>query len=76
MTAKLNKLMNSYYLSCCFFISSFKKDTRALSGVTVAILLILIGILCVVFIWAGLSGWLQDLWTRITGYGDRFQEIT
>jgi len=42
-------------------------DERGLSGVVVAILLILIAVLAVVLIWGFLSGWLQELWEQITG---------
>ena len=58
-------------LTVCLVISGFfrdiKKDVRALSGVVVAILLILIAVLAIVLIWGFLSGWLQELWERITG---------
>ena len=49
------------------FIVEIKNDERGLSGVVVAILLILIAVLAVVLIWGFLSGWLQELWERITG---------
>ena len=49
------------------FISEIKQDERGLSGVVVAILLILVAVLAVVLIWGFLSGWLQELWERITG---------
>ena len=45
-------------------------DERGLSGVVVAILLILIAVLAVVLIWGFLSGWLQDLWEQITSQAD------
>ena len=44
-----------------------KNDERGLSGVVVAILLILVAVLAIVLIWGFLSGWLQELWERITG---------
>ena len=46
---------------------SFNEDERGLSGVVVAILLILVAVLAVVLIWGFLSGWLQELWEQITG---------
>jgi len=49
------------------FIRSIKDDERGLSGVVVAILLILIAVLAVVIIWGFLSGWLQELWLRVIG---------
>jgi len=44
-----------------------KNDERGLSGVVVAILLILVAVLAIVLIWGFLSGWLQELWEQITG---------
>jgi len=43
-----------------------KNDERGLSGVVVAILLILVAVLAIVLIWGFLSGWLQELWEQIT----------
>ena len=58
-------------LAACLAVSEFfreiKKDERALSGVVVAILLILIAVLAIVLIWGFLSGWLEELWARIIG---------
>ena len=48
-------------------VCSLKTDERGLSGVVVAILLILVAVLAIVLIWGFLSGWLQELWERITG---------
>ena len=49
------------------FIQELKNDERGLSGVVVAILLILVAVLAIVLIWGFLSGWLQELWEQITG---------
>jgi len=48
-------------------IRTLKNDERGLSGVVVAILLILVAVLAIVLIWGFLSGWLQELWEQITG---------
>ena len=48
-------------------ITALKNDERGLSGVVVAILLILVAVLAIVLIWGFLSGWLQELWEQITG---------
>ena len=45
---------------------TIKNDERGLSGVVVAILLILVAVLAIVLIWGFLSGWLQELWEQIT----------
>ena len=48
-------------------VHTLKTDERGLSGVVVAILLILVAVLAIVLIWGFLSGWLQELWEQITG---------
>ena len=55
------------YLAFTGFVRDFKKDQRGLSGVVVAVLLILVAVLAIVIIWVFLRGWLQELWTKITG---------
>jgi len=45
----------------------FIADERGLSGVVVAILLILVAVLAIVLIWGFLGGWLAELWEEITG---------
>jgi len=61
------------YLTLTGFLSrlmrEFKNDERGLSGVVVAILLILVAVLAIILIWGFLSGWLAELWDRITGQG-------
>ena len=47
------------------FFQGLKNDERGLSGVVVAVLLILIAVLAIAIIWAALSGWLTELWDRI-----------
>ena len=55
------------YLAFTGFVRELKRDERGLSGVVVTVLLILIAVLAVVLIWGFLSGWLKELWERITG---------
>jgi flagellin-like protein len=57
------------YIICAIinFFRNLKNDERGLSGVVVAVLLILIAVLAVVLIWGFLSGWLAELWGQITG---------
>jgi len=52
------------------FFQGLLKDERGLSGVVVAILLILVAVLAIVIIWVFLSDWLAELWTQITGSAD------
>ena len=67
MLVKVSAIPLAMYLAFTGFIRELKKDERGLSGVVVAILLILIAVLAVVLIWGFLSGWLKELWDRITG---------
>ena len=47
-------------------VEELRSDERGLSGVVVAILLILVAVLAVVMIWKFLGGYLQEVFTRIT----------
>jgi len=47
-------------------VAELKSDERGLSGVVVAILLILVAVLAVVLIWGFLGDYLQDVFDRIT----------
>ena len=67
MLNKLNALAIAAYLSVTGFFDDLKSDERGLSDVVTAVLLILVAVLAVVMIWGLLSGWLQELWGRITG---------
>ncbi|MCL2425322.1 MAG: hypothetical protein FWD05_03185 [Oscillospiraceae bacterium] len=67
MLKKLRNLPLSAYLFTKGLISDIKNDERGLSGVVVAILLILVAVLAVVMIWGFLGGWLADLWETIVG---------
>ena len=47
-------------------VAELKSDERGLSGVVVAILLILVAVLAVVLIWQFLGDYLQGVFDRIT----------
>lgn len=73
MMKRLNDLSVSVYFAAAGFAANAKKkvkgffsDERGLSGVVVAILLILVAVLAVVAIWAFLGDYIDDLWKRIT----------
>ena len=70
MLNKVSQLPVSAYFSMTGAFKSFFKDERGLSGVVVAILLILVAVLAIVLIWGFLSGWLRDLWDQITSQAD------
>lgn len=66
MIDKIKMLPVMAYLALANFVQDLKDDERGLSGVVVAILLILVAVLAVVMIWGFMSGWLTDLWSQIT----------
>lgn len=65
MLTFLDQLVMRAYFNMCGFFAELRDDERGLSGVVVAVLLILVAVLAVVLIWGFLSGWLQELWERI-----------
>ena len=67
MWQKITNFALLVHLTVAGFIKGFKNDERGLSGVVVAVLLILIGVLLAVILWGLLDGWLQELWEQITG---------
>ncbi len=70
MLNKLNQMSIAAYVKATGFVRSLKNDERGLSGVVVAVLLILVAVLAIVMLWGSLSEWLGALWTKITGAGD------
>ena len=69
----MKKLFNRFAaaVTCKVFqakesLTELKEDERGLSGVVVAILLILVAVLAVVLIWQFLGGYLQEVFGRIT----------
>ena len=67
MWRKISEIRRKGYQMVSELVKTLKNDERGLSGVVVAILLILVAVLAIVLIWGFLSGWLQDLWDQITG---------
>ena len=66
MWHRISKFPRMAYNAAIGLVRTLKNDERGLSGVVVAILLILVAVLAIVLIWGFLSGWLQDLWEQIT----------
>ena len=66
MLKKMDALLLRARLTTAGFVKELKKDERGLSGVVVAVLLILVAVLAVVMIWGFLSGWLSEMWDTIT----------
>ena len=67
MWNRIKGISQKAYQKASELIRTLKNDERGLSGVVVAILLILVAVLAIVLIWGFLSGWLQELWEQITG---------
>ena len=70
MFKKISAIPLTVYIALKGLAYDLKNDTRGISGVVVAILLILVAVLAIVLIWGFLSGWLQELWARIVGDAD------
>ena len=70
MLSRLSSLTIAMYMSVTGFVrdlgADLKNDERGLSGVVVAVLLILVAVLAVTMIWGLMSGWLNELWESIT----------
>ena len=66
MARKISNFLLASYITIAGAVNALKKDERGLSGVVVAVLLILVAVLAVIIIWGSLSGWIGDLWARIT----------
>ena len=67
MWSKLNHLSIAAYTRAASLVQDLKDDERGLSGVVVAVLLLLIAVLAIAALWTALGGWLQEQWTVITG---------
>lgn len=67
MTERILAFPLNAYIAFTGFLRSIKEDERALSGVVVAVLLILVAILAILLIWSSLRVWIKDVWDRITG---------
>jgi len=53
------------FLAISGFVRDIRKDERGLSGVVVAIFLILVAVLAVVLIWTFLGEWIKEVWDKI-----------
>ena len=67
MWRRISEIPRTVYFTVADSTRTLINDERGLSGVVVAILLILVAVLAIVLIWGFLSGWLEDLWEQITG---------
>lgn len=51
----------------CQAVEDLKRDERGLSGIVVAVLLILVAVLAVVMLLGLLKDYITDIWEKITG---------
>lgn len=70
MVKAMNRWLTKAYLGFAGFVQDMKEDERGLSGVVVAVLLILVAVLAVTLLWNLLGKSLNDWWTSITGKVD------
>lgn len=70
MLKKMDMLIETGKLKAKRAIQSFMWDERGLSGVVVAVLLILVAVLAVVLLWDYLGRWIEDMWNTITEKGN------
>lgn len=80
MLHQLNRLSTAVYVKAVLLaqnvgaeLRELKEDQRGLSGVVVAVLLILVAVLAVVLLWGQLKEWLETMWTIITGKASTIQ---
>ena len=66
MVGMLDDLFISAKVRWSHFVEDFKNDESGLSGVVVAVLLIVISVLAVVGIWGALNGQLEAWWNNVT----------
>ena len=76
MLKKWNTLSAAVYVKAVLLaqnlgaeLRELKEDQRGLSGVVVAVLLILVAVLAVVLLWQNLQDWLGTMWEKIIGAG-------
>lgn len=65
----INQWITGAYLKFIGFAREVKKDERGLSGVVVAVLLILVAVLAIVLLWGLLKDQITAWWQQIVGEG-------
>ena len=65
-----NALCLRVYLIGQAFVNELRDDEHGLSDAVTTILLVLAGVLAVALIWGWLSGWLGELFEKITQKGN------
>lgn len=80
MLNQWNRLSTAVYVKAILLaqnvgaeLRELKEDQRGLSGIVVAVLLILVAVLAVVLLWGKLSEWLESTWGTIIGKAGELQ---
>ncbi len=72
MLQKVKMFPLAVYMAVTGFFRDLKKDERGLSGVVVAVLLILVAVLAIALLWGLLKDQIQAWWAKIVG-GSNFE---
>lgn len=79
MLNRLNQLSIAAYVKAILLVQNLgddlrelKEDQRGLSGVVVAVLLIVIAVLAIVMLWGSLKTFLTNMWRKVTGEEGKF----
>jgi Flp pilus assembly pilin Flp len=73
MLEKIRMFPLMAYLAFTGFVDDLKKDERGLSGVVVAVLLILVAVLAVILIWQFLGDAIATWWEQIINKSTELQ---
>lgn len=76
MVGMLNDLFIAASVRWSHFVEDFKNDENGLSGVVVAVLLVVISVIAVVGIWSALNGQLETWWNNVTGSSIEGAKVT
>lgn len=76
MVGMLNDLFIAASVRWSHFVEDFKNDESGLSGVVVAVLLVVISVIAVVGIWSALNGQLETWWNNVTGSSIEGAKVT
>lgn len=75
----LNKMSVAVYVKALLLaqnlgaeLREFKEDQRGLSGIVVAVMLILVAVLAAIFLWGQLKDFLEMMWAKINGKATGF----
>ena len=76
MVGMLNDLFIAASVRWSHFVEDLKNDESGLSGVVVAVLLVVISVIAVVGIWSALNGQLETWWNNVTGSSIEGAKVT